>query len=141
MQDTLARMFDNLVGRVSGPMHFRVFLQPLMAAIFAFRDGRKDARERRTPYFEALFTDPERRSTLLRSGWKSVGKVFIFALALDAAYQFWVIRWFYPGEALLVALILAIIPYVVLRGLVDRLAPRKGKGENHARPDQHRIVR
>ncbi len=136
MQDTLARMFENLAGRASGPLHFRVFLQPLMAAIVAFRDGRRDARERKTPYFVALFTDKEHRSDLLRNGWHSVGKVFLMALAVDAGYQFWVVRWFYPGEAILVALILAIIPYVVFRGLVNRFALRKAKVENHARSDQ-----
>lgn len=135
MQDTLARIFENLGDRVSGPMHFRVILQPLMAAIFAFRDARRDTREGRTPYFGALLTDPEHRNYLLRNGWKSVGKIFIIALALDAGYQFWVLRWFYPGEAVTVALILAIIPYVVLRGLVNRFTPRK-KSDQTWKPDE-----
>jgi len=125
MNDILTRIFDDLVGRVSGPMHFRVFLQPLMASIFAFIDARSDTRDGRSPYFATLVTDPEQRRALLRSGWKSVGKVFIIAIALDAVYQFWVLRWFYPFEALLVAFILAIIPYVALRGLLNRLTLRK----------------
>ena len=60
------RMMENLVGRVYGPMSFRLIIQPLMAAIFAFRDGRKDAREGKVPYFWALFTSPEHRRELLR---------------------------------------------------------------------------
>ncbi len=129
MDDIVMRFLDNLAGRVSGPMHFRIFLQPLMAIIFAIKDGRKDALEGRPAYFWAIFTDPEHRRDLLRSGWKSVGKVFIIALILDAIYQFIELRMFYPGEALYVGFILAIVPYVLLRGPVKRLWPTKNKGK------------
>jgi hypothetical protein len=122
------RIMENLVGRVHGPMSFRLILQPLMAIVFAVRDGRKDAREGRVPYFWALFTRPERRRELLREGWKSVGKIFVIALVLDAVYQFITVRWFYPGEALVVAIALALIPYLVLRGPVNRLWPPKAGG-------------
>ncbi len=122
MQDTLSRIVENLAGRVHGPMSFRFVLQPLVAIFFAIRDGKADARGGKPPYFWALFTQPSRRGEMLRHGWKSVGKVFIFALILDTAYQLWVLRWFYPGEALLVAFFLAIVPYVLLRGPANRLA-------------------
>lgn len=127
MEDILTRIFENLIDRVSGPMKFRLFLQPLMATIFAIRDGRKDAREGRSPYFWAIFTDPGHRRELLRDGWKAVGKIFVIAVIIDAVYQFIVIRWFYPGEALIVAAILAFVPYLLIRGPVNRLTPRKGK--------------
>ena len=127
MEDILTRIFENLIDRVSGPMKFRLFLQPLMATIFAIRDGRKDAREGRSPYFWAVFTDPEHRRELLRDGWKAVGKVFVIAVIIDAVYQFIVVRWFYPGEALIVAAILAFVPYLLIRGPVNRLTHRKGK--------------
>lgn len=126
MEDMITRFFENLVGRVHGPMRFRIVLQPAMAVIFAVLDGMKDAREGRTPYFWALFTDAGHRRYLLQNGWKSVGKIFIIALILDAVYQIVYLRWFYPGEALAAAFFLAIIPYVLLRGPVNRLAPRKG---------------
>ena len=123
------RVMENLVGRVHGPMSFRLVLQPLMAAFFAIRDGRKDAREGRMPYFWALFTRPEHRRELLREGWKSVGKIFIIALVLNAVYQYITVRWFYPGEALVTAIALALVPYILLRGPVNRLMPRKsGRG-------------
>jgi hypothetical protein len=46
---------------------------------------------------------------------------------LDAVYQYIALRWFYPGEAVLVAIILAIIPYLLVRGPVDRIARRSRK--------------
>ena len=126
MDDTITRFFNDLVNRVSGPMHFRLIMQPLMAIIFAIRDGRKDARDGRAPYTWELFTSREHRRELIRSGWKSVAKVFIIALVLDAVYQYIQIRWFWPVEALVVALILAIVPYLLLRGTANRLTRRKG---------------
>jgi len=119
--DPLTRMFENLVARVTGPMHFRVLMQPTMALIFAIRDGIKDAREGRPPYFWALFRQPEQRRELFRSGWKSVGKIFILAVILDAIYQLIALRWFYPGEAFVTAFTLACIPYLLIRGPVNRI--------------------
>ncbi len=125
MEDFLARIVENLIGRVSGPMKFRLILQPLMAAVFAVRDGLKDAREERPPYFLTIFTHPDRRSHMLRDGCKSVGKIFVIAVVIDLIEQFIVLRWFYPGEALLVAFILAFIPYLLIRGPVNRIARGK----------------
>jgi hypothetical protein len=136
MEDLLTRIFENLAGRVTGPMKFRLVLQPLMATIFAIKYGMKDAREGQPAYFWALFTNPGHRREMLRSGWKSVGKVFVLALVLDAVYQYIELSWFYPGEAVLVALILAIIPYLAIRGPVNRLMSRKGKEENNGPREQ-----
>jgi hypothetical protein len=131
MENILTRIFKDLMDRLSGPMQFRFVIQPLMAIIFAIRDGRKDAREGRVPYFWSLFSDPGHRRDLLKNGWRSEGRVFIIALILDAVYQYIEIRWFYPAEALLVASILAMIPYILLRGPANRLSQMKGKGESH----------
>lgn len=121
MEDFLARFMENFVGRVQGPMHFRMVLQPLMAILFAVRDGRKDAHEGKPPYGWALFTNAGHRREMLRQGWKSVGKIFILALVLDAIYQYIELKWFYPGEAVLVAFMLALVPYLLLRGPINRL--------------------
>jgi hypothetical protein len=108
-------------------MSFRFLLQPLTACFFAFRDGRKDAHNGEPPYLWAIFTDRVNRGELIRSGLKSVGKIIVLALILDGIYQFRVLNFFYPGEALAVAFVLAIVPYFVLRGIVNRLTPRAGK--------------
>lgn len=74
--------------RVHGPMHLRMIMQPLMASYLAFRDGKKDAGEGRSPYFWSLFIDPQHRRERIRSGWHSIGKVFIAAYVLDVIFQF-----------------------------------------------------
>ncbi len=125
MEDWFSRFVEDLVGRVSGPMKFRLILQPVMAAIFAIRSGLKDAKQNKPPYFWAMFTNPDSRAEMIRDGWKSVGRVFILAIVIEVVYQFIVFRWFYPGEALIVAFVLAIVPYVLVCGPVNRIARRK----------------
>jgi len=61
----------------------------------------------------------------LREGWKAVSRVFILAVVMDVIYQYLVYRWFYPGEALIVAFILACVPYLFIRGPVDRIVRRR----------------
>ena len=124
MEELLTRVWTDLVGRVSGPLSFRLFLQPAMAIFFGVRDGLKDAREGRPAYFWAVFTDPAHRRELLREGWKSVAKVFVLALVLDTVYQVIVFRWVYVLEALIMATVLALVPYLSVRGPVNRTARR-----------------
>jgi hypothetical protein len=57
----------------------------------------------------------------LHHGWKDVRIVFLMAFLLDSAYQLIVFRWIYLGQAVIVAIILAVVPYVLLRGPVNRL--------------------
>jgi len=125
MDDVFTRIAENLAARVSGPMKFRLILQPLMASIFAIRAGLKDAKAGKPPYFWSLFSDPAHRRDMLQEGWKGVGKVFVIALVLDAVYQVAVQHHVYPFESLLVAFLLAIVPYLVLRGPVTRIASKR----------------
>jgi hypothetical protein len=122
MEELLTRVAENLLGRVSGPMKFRLLLQPTMAAIFAIRAGLKDAQQGRPAYLWSIFTEPNSRRELITEGWQAVGKVFIIAIVIDAIYQFLIFRWFYPVEAVMVAGILAIVPYLLIRGPINRIA-------------------
>ena len=122
MDDIWMRFIENMGDRVSGPMKFRLLLQPVMALTFATMAGLRDARTGKPPYFWGLFTYPGQRKDMLRDGWKDVGKVFVLALALDVVYQFIVGIFVYPGESIVVAFALAIVPYLLVRGLVTRIS-------------------
>jgi len=121
MEHLLMRIWEDLVFRISGPMKFRLVMQPAMALFLAIRSGLKDARDGKPPYFWAMFTEPGERRAMLKDGWKSVGSLFVMAIVMDAIYQFIVRRWVYPGETVLVAVILAIVPYLLVRGSVNRI--------------------
>ena len=120
---------DGFIARTEGPMSFRLIVQPLVALFFAFRDGIRDAREGQSPYFWALFTEPAHRRDMLESGWKSIGKVFIIAIFLDLIFQYIVFRDLRPIGALLTGIILAVVPYLLLRGPVNRIIRLRRGGQ------------
>jgi len=134
MDNFWVRFATQMIARVSGPMKFRLVLQPVMASIFAIRAGLADARAGKTPYFWCLLTDPSQRADMIKDGWKSVGKVFVLALVLDAIYQLIVVHFIYPGEMIVVAFVLAILPYLIVRGLVTRVARARAKNAASTRP-------
>ncbi len=115
------RVIENLFARLDGPLHFRLIFQPLMATIFAVIDGVKDAKLGNPPYFWNIASNREDRKELLKLGWKRVGKIFILAVVLDVIYSLKVMHWIYPGETLIVAFVLAVVPYLLVRGPVNRL--------------------
>src|SRR5215831_3868254 len=121
MEHSWMRFMTDMLARISGPMKFRLVLQPLMAAFFAIRAGLADARVGKTPYFWRLARDSADRKAIIKDGWKSVGRVFILAVVLDIVYQLYVLRFWYPIQTIVVAFVLAIVPYLILRGLVTRL--------------------
>lgn len=129
MRDMILRALTNLAARVGGPMTFRIILQPLMASLFAIRDGLKDAREDRPPYLWTLITDQSQRVDLIGQGWRAVGRVFILAIVMDVIYQLIVVGWIYPFELITVAILLAVIPYLVLRGPVNRIVRSRQRNQ------------
>ena len=122
--DTILRIWADLGGRVGGPMSFRLLLQPAMAALFAIRAGLLDGRRGQPPYFWSILHDPAHRRHLITEGWKDVARIFGLAIAMDVIYQIIVFRWVYPTETVIVAFLLACVPYLLIRGPVGRLAHR-----------------
>ena len=118
----IERLRVDLLARPSGPMWFRFLLQPFMASIAALRDGIKDARTGRSPYFWTVLTNPAKRSARLREGIRATSKIIVLAVVLDGIYQYIELKTFYPFEALIVGATLGFIPYLLLRGPVGRVA-------------------
>jgi hypothetical protein len=126
MIDLFTRAWHEILARPTGPMAFRFYLQPLVAVALAVRDGVRDAHSGRRAYFWSLLSDKPHRRERLREGWRSVGKVFIFAYVLDTIYQIFVLKGLRPVEGLIVATLLALVPYVIFRGPANRIARRIG---------------
>ena len=123
------RMWQDFVSRTDGPLHFRFVLQPLMATIFGIRDGIQDAKTGRPAYLWTICFTKEHRDQYLKEGIRHVLKVLILAIVLDAIYQLIVQRGVYVGELLIVATSLAVVPYVLLRGPVSRIARWLARGQ------------
>lgn len=131
MDDLLSRFVSDLVGRASGPFAFRFVLQPLMAVFYAYRDGSHDARAGRPPYFRSIFTDRDSRRTLLIGGLKSVSRVIAFGLIIDFVYQMIEFRAFRPLEMIVIVLLLAFVPYLLLRGPFNRFMRGRLRATSH----------
>lgn len=125
------RFWQDLMARPGGPMAFRFILQPVMAAIAAIRDGVKDARLRRSPYLWAVLFNPEARGSRVWEGMIATARIIFLGLVMDMIYQFIVLKTFYPGQAVVVALLLAFLPYMFFRGPVARLARWRGNDGSH----------
>jgi hypothetical protein len=121
MQDVVSRIAEDLGMRLHGPLTFRLILQPAMAVFLAVRAGLGDARGCRPAYLWAVLTSPEHRRALVHGGWKDISRVFGLGMVMDIAFQLIVFHTVYPFEMLLVAFLLAVVPYALLRGPVNRL--------------------
>jgi hypothetical protein len=118
------RIWQNLFERPGGPMVFRFFLQPTMAAIVAWRDGVNDARTGRTPFFEAILNYPAQRAGRMNEALVATARIILLGLVMDGIYQAIEFKTFHPAEAVIIALVLAFVPYLLLRGLIARAARR-----------------
>jgi hypothetical protein len=124
MGEFLGRWVEMVVGRLDGPFALRFILQPVTAAVIAFRAGCRDARSGRPVYCWAVITNRADRRNLLREGWRELSRVFLLAVLIDLIYELVVFRWVYPGQALVVAAVLALLPYPLIRGVVNHVVCR-----------------
>lgn len=120
--EVLGRIWQNMLDRPSGPMTFRFVLQPIMAAIAALYDGIRDAQGGRSHYLWTILTRSEKRMGRLHEGLISTARIILLGLCMDSFYQFIVFDTFHPAEAVVVAILLAFVPYLLLRGTVSRVA-------------------
>ncbi len=130
--DELHRLWRNVAARPGGPMTFRFVLQPSMAALAAWRDGAADARLDRPPYLSAILLGSEGRGDRLWEGVVSTGRILILGVVMDVAYQLAFLDSFFPAESAIIAILLAFLPYVLLRGPIARLARRRIARPNSA---------
>jgi hypothetical protein len=121
---TIQRVWRQLVERPDGPMAFRFILQPLMAATAAFLHGRRDATVGRSPYFGTVMHNREERIQRLREGLNATARIILLGLIMDAIYQVIVLKRFYPVEAVIIAVLLGFVPYVIFRGIFTRILRR-----------------
>jgi hypothetical protein len=118
--EVLERLWRNLLDAPSGPMSFRFILQPSMSATVAIHDSVKDARTGRSRL--TIADNPRERMGRLRGELIATARIILLGIAMDVIYQFLVFETFYPAQALLIALLLAFIPYLLIRGPAKLIA-------------------
>lgn len=129
--DVWERIFLSIAERPGGPMTFRFILQPVMASVVAAIDGVRDARSGATPYLWSLVTGSEPRGERLKQGMIATSRIILLGIGMDVAYQVLEFKQFYPGEAAIVAILLAFVPYLLMRSPFARLARLWGVRTEH----------
>jgi len=128
----MADMLFESFARVDGQFGFRLLLQVLVAVVLAYRDGTRDWENGDPPNFwELAKVLPEERLSLITDGLRGIGKVFGLALGLDSLFQYLVIGKFSIATALVVAMLLAVIPYQLARAGANRW--QDWKARRHAK--------
>jgi tryptophan-rich sensory protein len=116
------RTWHDLLQRPDEVMRFRFILQPAMAVLAALHDGIQDAKLGRSPYLWTLLNSAAERSGRLAEGVIATARILLLGLCMDTVYQLIVFKTFYPAQAVIVAIVLGFIPYLLLRGPIARVA-------------------
>lgn len=128
LHEVLTRFWPEIIARPSGPLAFRFVLQPTMAILLAVRDGLKDARTGRPPFLQTVVREPHIRKVLLHEAFHAIARLLVLALTLDIAYELIAFQAIRPVQTIVIAVALGVVPYVLTRGPVSRVARRFGRG-------------
>jgi hypothetical protein len=71
-----------------------------------------------------MVSNPQERLERLREGLNATARIILLGLLMDAIYQVIVFRRFYPVEAVIIAVLLGFVPYVIFRGVFTRILRR-----------------
>ena len=130
IQETLTRFWDQLIAQPSGPLAFRFILQPAMAAVLAALDGLKDARTRPATLLANHLVRPLPAGLLPSRRAEKTQQSHRLCARDGRDLPVMVLRRFYLGEALVTVFVLAVLPYVLIRGPVHRIARRASLGSH-----------
>jgi hypothetical protein len=115
----------NEIGQgLHGPGKFRFIIQPLIAIVMGYRDGRSDAHFGKPPYFVHLLTATGERSQIIKSAMSSIMKPLLLAWLMDTLFQLLVLGRWNPFQALIVGFLLVALPYIIFRSTVNRFSLR-----------------
>jgi hypothetical protein len=118
---------EGLARRLAGPASFRFILQPLVAAIVGIRDGVSDAKLGVPPYGFVVLFDRERRQQTVRAGLERTAIPLVVGVVLDMVVQWMLFQRVFLTAAILVGVLLVGLPYIVARGLTNRILRRRYK--------------
>ncbi len=109
---------------LTGPLHFRYVLQPLIALLLGLRDGRMDQREGRPPFFLSLFTQRLNSQQRAKEALRQIMVPLAIAVVADSIAQLLIFRYWRLWPTVFDALCIIFLPYLVARGVSNRLLRR-----------------
>jgi hypothetical protein len=121
--------WEGLVRDLSGKGQFRLILQPTMALLLGLRLGIADAKEGKAPFLFRLFTTRHGRWGLFKQSLSDAALPLILALVMDGILQYLTLNHFRPVQAVVVGTVLVWLPFVMTRGLTNRIWRRTHPGK------------
>ena len=112
---------DYILELIAGPGTFRFVVQPVLAILLGVRDGRNDAKSGVPPFLYTLLFGSGERAATFKAGVGAVALPLIIAVALDSILQVYIFGVWRLQWALIVGLCLVGIPYVLSRGIMNRI--------------------
>jgi hypothetical protein len=120
--DMIVRGWNNFLARPDGAMHIRFFIQPALASLIAIHAGWKDASVGRPPFLWGAFMNIGYQRKFFHQGWKDLRIALAIGTTIDIIYQLLTVQWIYPLELIFTVTLLVIVPYMLLRDPVNRIA-------------------
>lgn len=112
---------ENIELMFSGPGRLRFIVQPIVAILLGIRDGRRDAKAGRPPYFFSILVGSQPRRETVANGLTTLSKPLAIAVLLDLVLQYFIFGSVRIWHAVVVGSLLVALPYIAARGLVNRL--------------------
>jgi hypothetical protein len=88
MYFSLSERLERLVARVTGPMSFRLILQPTVAVILGIKDGLMDAKAGAPPFVFDLLFHPKDHKRRLSTAFRRLLVPMIVGTVMDAIAQY-----------------------------------------------------
>ena len=129
--DSIARDLSGR-GMFGGPFQFRLIIQPLTAILLGIKIGIRDAKAGDVPFFGALLRTKGERGHLLAKAARDALIPLMLAFIVDSILQRLINGRIRPLAAVVVGGLLVFVPFVIVRGLANRIWSRGHA--SHERP-------
>ena len=117
-------------GMFGGNFQLRLILQPLAALILGVRYGLRDARTGRAPFVAAMANDKVNRAAYFQRSLRDAIVPISVAVVIDFILQYLNNHQIRPLGAIVVAALLVYVPFVIIRGITNRVWSRShGRGQ------------
>lgn len=108
-------------GMLGGKFQIRLIVQPLIAMILGARLGIRDAKHGKPTFFMSVVAGGRERWANLRQGLRDAIVPLCVAFVLDGILQEIILHRVRPAAAVVVGLLLVFLPFVLVRGIANRL--------------------
>ena len=119
--DSLLPVFERFLARLTGPMHVRFIVQPIIAVILGIRAGIHDARQATPPFIWSLCTRPSGWKRQLKQAREHLVIPLVVAIVLDGIVQYLLFQRIRVLGAVVLGTILMGLPYSLARAFTNRI--------------------